>query len=148
MPYCHNCGTQLGETVKFCPSCGAAYQGSQAVSQGPIQATVATLPPPVHTIQSAPASHVQQNVVVMGKAKSVGAAFILAFFFGPLGLLYASVIGGIVMFIIGLISFFVLPIIGYIIVHIGCVIWACVAADQANQKLRAQGQGLINNQFR
>ena len=43
---------------------------------------------------------VQQNIIVMGKTKSVGTAFIVPFFFGPPGLLYASVNGGIIMFIL------------------------------------------------
>lgn len=95
-------------------------------------------PPPPFTNQT--------NIVVVGKAKSVGAAFILAFFFGPLGLMYASVIGGLVMFVIGLISFFLLPIIGYVFVHIGCVIWAIVAANNANANLHKQAGGIIQNQ--
>lgn len=149
MPYCHNCGTQLGDTTRFCPSCGTPYQGNQSATQDAVRTTSPTIPPPpIQAFQSASPSHVQQNVIVMGKAKSVGVAFILAFCFGPLGLLYASIVGGIVMFIIGLISFFILPIIGYILVHVGCIIWACVAADQANQKMAGQGQGLINNQYR
>lgn len=80
----------------------------------------------------------QTNIIVVGKAKSVGAAFILAFFFGPLGLLYASVIGGVIMFILGILSFLILPVVGYIIIHIATVIWAVVAANAANEKLRNQ----------
>jgi hypothetical protein len=41
----------------------------------------------------------QQTVVVVAPTKSVGVAFLLTFLFGPLGLLYAFVIGGIVMFL-------------------------------------------------
>lgn len=142
MPFCHNCGTQVSETTKFCPSCGTSYQNTQFSQQ--------TVPPPHPSsppIQNTPVTHTHQNVVIMGKAKSVGVAFVLAFFFGPLGLLYASVVGGIVMIIVNL--FFVLIFFpGLILTQIVCIIWACVAADQANQKLRSQGQGLINNQFR
>jgi len=39
----------------------------------------------------------QQTVVVVSDGKSVGVAFLLAFLFGPLGLLYASTTGAIVM---------------------------------------------------
>jgi hypothetical protein len=73
------------------------------------------------------------NIIIVGKQKSVGAAFILAFFFGPLGLLYASIVGGIVMFVAALILFFLLPIIGPILVWIGTIIWAVVAAQNANK---------------
>jgi hypothetical protein len=36
----------------------------------------------------------QNTIIIVGKQKSVGTAFLLAFLFGPLGLLYASVLGG------------------------------------------------------
>ena len=48
----------------------------------------------------------QPTVIVVAKQKSVGIAFLLAFLFGPFGLLYASVMGGIVMFIAGIVLFF------------------------------------------
>jgi hypothetical protein len=79
------------------------------------------------------------RVVVVGKSKSVGAAFVLAFFFGPLGLLYASIAGGIIMFIATLILFFLLPVVGAIITWIGCVIWAVIAANEANAALEKEG---------
>lgn len=50
--------------------------------------------------QQTPQPQYQQTVVIVGKQKSVGVAFLLAFLFGPLGLLYASVVGGIVMIIV------------------------------------------------
>lgn len=78
----------------------------------------------------------QTKVIVVGKAKSVGVAVLLAFLFGPLGLLYVSILGGIVMFVIGVILFIVLPIVGGIIAWIGCIIWAIVASNQANEKLK------------
>lgn len=35
MSFCSNCGSQLGEGVKFCPNCGKSLDGSQAVNQQP-----------------------------------------------------------------------------------------------------------------
>jgi len=46
---------------------------------------------------------IQETIVFIGKQKSVGVAFALAFFFGPLGLLYASVTGGVVKFFVTII---------------------------------------------
>jgi hypothetical protein len=74
------------------------------------------------------------TIVVVSKPKSTGVAFLLAFLFGPLGLLYASIAGGIIMFFIALLSFFILPVIGAVLVWIGCIIWAIVAAQNANSK--------------
>lgn len=79
---------------------------------------------------------VQTNIVFVGKQKSVGTAFLLAFLFGPLGLLYASVMGGIIMFFLGIVLFFLIPIIGGIIAWVGCIIWAVVAAGDANKNIK------------
>jgi hypothetical protein len=149
MPFCHNCGTQLGEAIKFCPSCGAAYQGDQSSSGQTFQTALipAAPTPQSKTFQSAPANPIQQNVVIMGKQKSVGIAFLLAFLFGPLGLLYASILGGIVMFFITFLFFFLLPFIGPIFCWVGCIIWAVVAAGRANKSMMNKGNALINKQF-
>lgn len=80
-----------------------------------------------------PQGNYQQNVIVIGKQKSVGVAFILAFLFGPLGLLYASVMGGIIMFFVSILVFVLIPIIGPILSWIGCIIWAVMAADNVNK---------------
>ena len=84
--------------------------------------------------QPAPQPQYQQTVVVVTKQKSVGTAFLLAFLFGPLGLLYASVTGGIVMFILGILIALITFGFGIIFVWIGCIIWAVVAAGNANKK--------------
>jgi hypothetical protein len=81
------------------------------------------------------------TVIVVGKSKSVGVAFLLAFLFGPLGLLYASILGGIVMFVLGLILFFLIPIVGGILAWIGCMIWAVIAANQANANMQKNVRG-------
>lgn len=86
-------------------------------------------------------SHVSSShtsVTIVGNRKSVGAAFLLAFFFGPLGLLYASVTGGIVMFLLAFpLAFFTMGV-GYLFIHIGCIIWAVVAANNQNNSLLQQ----------
>lgn len=70
--------------------------------------------------------------------KSVGVAFLLTFLFGPLGMLYSTVAGGLVMllvtpvfalFTLGLSLFVTWPI---------CIIWACVAASSHNDRLVRQ----------
>jgi hypothetical protein len=77
------------------------------------------------------------SIVVVSKPKSVGTAFVLAFLFGPLGLLYASIAGGIIMFIVFILSFLILPVIGALVIWVGCVIWAIVAAQNSNSKAMA-----------
>lgn len=84
----------------------------------------------------------QTNIVIVGKAKSVGTAFLLAFLFGPLGLLYASGIGGLVMIILSIILFVALPIIGPILCWIVSMVWAVVAAKNANDAMHKKAQGI------
>lgn len=43
------------------------------------------------------------NVIVAKTTKSVGLAFILSALFGPIGMFYSTVIGGIVMLIVDLV---------------------------------------------
>lgn len=74
-----------------------------------------------------------QTVVVVNKPKSVGVAFLLAFFFGPLGLLYATITGGIIMFLVNIVLLFILPVVGLIISWIICIVWAIVAAQNSNK---------------
>ncbi len=72
----------------------------------------------------------------MGRQKSAGVAFILAFLFGPLGMLYSTVLGAFLMAAVmivgglfigaltlgfGLAVF--IPVCWFI-----CIVWACVAA--------------------
>jgi len=75
------------------------------------------------------------NILVMGQnKKSTGVAFILSFFFGPLGLLYASVTGGLIMLAISIpVAIFTLGF-GLIVTNIICVVWAIIAVNNHNNK--------------
>lgn len=86
--------------------------------------------------QTPPPMAVQQTTVInVGTQKSVVGAVLLAFLFGPLGMLYSTVIGAVVMFFVSLII--VIPTLGLgliITIPIG-MIWAGFAADAHNKKL-------------
>jgi hypothetical protein len=71
------------------------------------------------------------NVVVKTQ-KSVGVAVLLAFFFGPLGMLYSTVTGGIVMFILNLLALLVTAGLGLFITWPIGIIWAALAAKKIN----------------
>jgi hypothetical protein len=77
-----------------------------------------------------------QKIVVVGAQKSTAVAILLAFFFGPLGLLYSTTAGAITMFFVNLVLFFILPVVGLIFGWIGCVIWAIIAVSQTNAQFR------------
>lgn len=75
------------------------------------------------------------NQVIVISTKSVGISIILTVIFGPLGMFYSTIMGGIIM---GLISFVVGVMtlgIGLIVTWPICVIWAAIATNSYNQSL-------------
>jgi len=76
----------------------------------------------------------QQILVVKGQ-KNVFLAFLLSFLFGPLGMLYSTVIGAVVMFIVNVIAIIFTGGIGLVItIPIG-IAWAVIAAINYNKAL-------------
>jgi hypothetical protein len=71
-------------------------------------------------------SHPPQRIVVVS-AKSTGIAIILAVIFGPLVLLYLTVMGAIVMFVVNILIAFVTMGFGLILTWPICGVWAAVA---------------------
>jgi len=78
----------------------------------------------------------QRIVVVRSDEKSMLAAILLSLFFGPLGLLYASVTGGIVMLIISIVVGLFTLGVGLLITFPICIIWAVVATNKYNEDVR------------
>jgi len=78
------------------------------------------------------------KTVVMGSMNTpnTGLAIFLALIFGPLGLFYSSIIGGIVMLIISIPVVLVSLGLGLVITLPICAIWAGMAASIKNKKAR------------
>ena len=71
------------------------------------------------------------------KDKSVGAALVLTFLFGPLGLFYVTVAGALVMLVGAIVVFFLTLGVGDLFVWAGCMIWGALAASDAHTKHQA-----------
>ncbi len=85
----------------------------------------------------------QTTVHVNVPTKSVGVAFLLSFFFGPLGMLYSTVMGGVIMIIVsGIVAVLTLGF-GLLITQPICVIWAIVAANSHNKQVMASMAGSV-----
>lgn len=82
----------------------------------------------------------QPQRIVVVPTKSVGLAILLAVIFGPLGLLYSTVMGAIVMFIVNIVVALVTVGFGLILTWPICGVWAAVAVKSYNKKL-LEGQG-------
>ncbi|MGP9680587.1 hypothetical protein [Brachybacterium sp. AOP3-A1-3] len=123
--------------------------GSQHQAYAPVQPYG---PPPGHPGMVMPPAYLPAQ-------KSVGVAFVLTFFFGPLGMLYSTVGGALVMIgidlvlavLTGIVVFFISLItlgIGSVLVILAplvgiptwivSMIWGCVAASKHNEHVRAQ----------
>ena len=84
------------------------------------------------------------NYIVTQPTKSMGIALVLALLFGPIGLFYSSITGGIIMFfvcgIINAIGFLMMGvglIVTIPITGIMCAIWAYVSVSRYNENLLA-----------
>jgi hypothetical protein len=66
--------------------------------------------------------------------KSVGAALLLTFLFGPVGLFYASVVGGFVMIVVTIIIGIATLGLGLPVAWCGCMIWGAVAASNKHSR--------------
>ena len=73
------------------------------------------------------------NVVIENPPpkKSALVAFLLTFFFGPLGMFYSTVVGAIVMIIVSLVVGVLTLGLGLAVTWPICIVWACVAASNS-----------------
>jgi hypothetical protein len=89
---------------------------------------------------ASPPSQPPQQIVVV-RTKSAGIAILLAVIFGPLGLLYSTVMGAIVMFIVNILVILLSVVtMGFGLILLiftwpTCAIWALVAVKSHNKKL-------------
>ncbi len=67
--------------------------------------------------------------------KSLAGALLFSVFLGPVGLLYASSLGGIVMIILGLLAFGLQIWRTFLLVWIGSCIWSVIAVNRFNNKI-------------
>ena len=125
---CPTCGYELAPKVIFCGNCGS-------------RVNVKSVPSPKQPQQSAAINvgiQTNQTNVVVTSTKSIIVSIILTFIFGPLGMLYSTVTGGIVMLIISIIIGIITLGIGLIITWPICIIWGAIAANNYNKNLVLQ----------
>lgn len=76
-----------------------------------------------------------QKIIIIESRKSIGVAFLLTFFFGPFGMLYSTVVGGIIMLIASVVVGLVTFGFGVFITWPICIIWGMIAADNHNKRI-------------
>jgi hypothetical protein len=75
------------------------------------------------------------QVLIVKTEKNPGLAALLGCLFGPLGLLYSTTTGAVVMFCVNVIA--ALTVIGLFLTWPACGVWGYVAAKAHNKKLLA-----------
>lgn len=81
------------------------------------------------TAQTPTAAITQTQTVVIMKRKSKALAFLLTLLFGPLGMLYSTVIGALIMLVVSVALAAVTAGISLLLTHPICIIWGVLAAD-------------------
>jgi hypothetical protein len=69
--------------------------------------------------------------------KSVGAALVLTFFFGPLGLFYVTVTGAVIMTVVSIVVAILTIGFGLIIMWVISMVWSAVVASKQHQEFEA-----------
>lgn len=75
------------------------------------------------------------QMVMLAPQKSVGVAVLLSILFGPLGMLYSTVLGGIIMLVVSLLVAVVTLGFGLVVTWPICVVWAAIAANSHNRRV-------------
>jgi len=79
-----------------------------------------------------------KQIIIVQSQKSMGVTILLTILFGPLGMFYSTIVGGIVMLIISvLVGIFTLGV-GFLITWPICIIWAAVATNDSNKQLTSR----------
>ncbi len=71
------------------------------------------------------------------KDRSVGAALLLTFFFGPFGVLYVSILGGILLLIASVIVAVLTLGLGLVVIWPISMIWGAIAASNQHSRYQA-----------
>ena len=80
-------------------------------------------------------SQSERSQIILMPQKSMGVTILLTILFGPLGMFYSTIIGGIVMLILSILIGIVTLGFGILVTWPICIIWAAVATNNHNNKL-------------
>lgn len=123
MPYCRQCGLEFELGSRFCEDCGAALPRLMAPQ-------LAAWMEPSADARAVPAS------CFLPPEKSITLAVLLAVLFGPLGMIYSTLMGAVVMFTASLILAGFTEGASLIFTWPACILWTVIAARIYNEDRR------------
>ena len=80
----------------------------------------------------------QAQTIIVKSTKNVALATGLAFFFGPIGMCYATIKGAIIMFLVNFVVGGITLGFGLFLTWQICAVWAYLAAKKYNERLLAE----------
>ncbi len=133
---CPTCTTRVPFGTLTCPTCTA-----QLPPAG--RAPVVYPPPPPPGMFAHPVAYPQPTaqVVVVGSYKDPTAAALLGLFFGPLGLLYSTVTGAVIMFAVNMVVALLTFGLGLVLTWPISAVVGWQAAKSHNERLTAAAVG-------
>jgi membrane protein YqaA with SNARE-associated domain len=128
MQFCEQCGSTSFDEQGFCRGCGALLQ--EVKSDSSSSSSTATQQVPQQTESKATIGSIP---LAQAQVKNVWVAVLLASLLGPLGMLYCTVPGALVMFAVSVFAaLFLGKIVAFLAVPAACAVWAGLAARSAN----------------
>lgn len=133
---CNGCDSVVPLGAQTCPGCHKSVDWSPAVTPAapmyapPIYASPVVVPP---AYGYTPPIVAPPPPVVFIAPKSIGLALLLAMFFGPLGLLYSTVPGALIMLVVGSLAVVLTGGLAVCVIWPICMLWAIGAASSSKQ---------------
>jgi hypothetical protein len=127
MRYCENCGSTSHDDAGFCRGCGLRLPG-YATSESPGSSTAKA----AASIANEPLRNLASMPLAQPQVKNVWVAVLLALFAGPLGMVYSTVAGALVMSAATVFALFFLNKFVVWLLPLACAVWAGLAARSAN----------------
>lgn len=113
-----------------------SHHQNEAGPNHPITGTPKTETPKTETPNTT-ANDKKPHVVIVQSLKSMGFGLFLTLIFGPLGMLYSSILGAVIMFVISAVIGFLTLGLGLIVVWPICLAWTYAAIKKHNKSLIA-----------
>ncbi len=134
MEFCAKCGSSSRDKDGFCGGCGAPWAlelpTPEARPAGGNPASAAKLLPPLK-LQARVGPIALPDV----RPKKVWLAVLLGLFVGPLGLLYCTIVGTLVMLFVSMVLWIKFGAASFLIVQPVCALWAWRAARELSSTL-------------
>jgi len=132
MEFCEQCGSTSRDERGFCRGCGAHPSSNEAAESSNSPSSAATV---THAVPPQTESKATIGSIPLAEAqvKNVWVAVLLALFLGPLGMVYCTVPGALVMFAVSVIALLLPGKIGtFLLITLACAVWAGLAARSAH----------------